>query len=112
MCVRECVCVCIWKCAPTTLPSASNKQQHGTQQAALPRKITDISEESMFSMNSEIPTQKTTPYQTNTSTCCTPHNKTNETYLSIYTSIYPYMCVCVCVINIELNTFLTVEKGL
>lgn len=57
----------------------TNKQQHGTQRAALPRQTTDISEGSVFFMNNEISTQNTsTPLHTHThpnSVYCTPHKK-------------------------------------
>lgn len=89
VCVRACLCVyvevrymsrgesavVILSHHPPLCLQQTNKQQHGTQQAALPRQTTDISEESMFLMNNEIPTQKNTslPTKTNTYTCCTPH---------------------------------------
>lgn len=102
-CVRhtggaECVCACVLVCVymevrymshgesvvvilshnPPVCLEQANKQQHGTQRAALPRQTTDISDESMFFMNNEIPTQKHIHSQTNSYTCCTPHKKTKE----------------------------------
>lgn len=79
MCARECVCVymevrymshgesavAILSHNPPVCLQQTNKQQHGTQRAALPRQTTDISEESMFFMNNEIPTQKHIHSQTN-----------------------------------------------